>query len=304
MAWGVLLAAVACTDLSGLSGPEEEDAGTPTTPKKDGGAGSDAGNDVGASPPEGRCDPLLPFAAPELMTAFDPTDNFVKGAILSPDQLEVFYLRYKGSEWDLRHARRATRTDPWGVVETMPATPSPDGALSLTAAGLKLYYWTIDSNYRATRASTGSSFGTPAVFDVASAPMPFVVAADDMAYFSKIEGDGASDRVLKRGSVTTFGFSSGAVTVPIPHVPGTRDDRPILNTRETVMYFTSDRPGGKGLADVWVSRRASKSDELGAPAHVPELSTDEPDSVTWVSDDECEVFLDRASHVYVARRPK
>lgn len=80
------------------------------------------------------------------------------------------------------------------------------------------------------------------------------------------------------------------------------DERPILNTTETALYFSSNRPGGKGLADIWVSRRQSKQGEFGAPVHVPELSTEEPDQITWVSDDECRVFLDRASHVYLARR--
>jgi hypothetical protein len=190
----------------------------------------------------------------------------------------------------------------------MPMSPPPDGYLSLSANGLKLYFWTIDWNYRATRASTSATFGTPSSFDVKSAPAPFVVAADDTAYFSvyqPVGGGGApQDKVIKKGALRTSGFSSIASQVPNVHTAGSYDNDPVLDVSERVLYFASNRPGGKGLADVWVARRASKQLDFGAPLHVPELSTDLPDQVTWVSADECEVFLDRSSHIYRARRPK
>ena len=87
------------------------------------------------------------------------------------------------------------------------------------------------------------------------------------------------------------------------HIPGVSDQRPVLNASETTMYFASNRPGGRGLDDVWVARRASKQDEFGPGTHVRELSTPDPDYVTWVSDDDCVIMLDRASHVYTAKRP-
>ncbi len=295
---------VACSDLGGLSDePAALDAGT----SKDSGKTDTPGESDGGPTPEGpRCDRTKPFEAPALVTEFDPTSNYVKGAIASPDELEVFYLRYTTSgNWDLRHARRATKSDPWGPVENLPLTPTPDAYLSLTAGGLKLYFWTLESPYRATRLGTNDMFGIPTKFDVASGPGMFVVNADDFAYFAKYENmdGGGTERFIRRGALSTSGFSSTSVIVPNIHRAGSNDDRPILNTSETVMYFASNRPGGKGLADIWVSRRSSKSEELGAPVHVPELSTEKVDGVTWVSDDECEVFLDRANHIYHARRP-
>ena len=102
----------------------------------------------------------------------------------------------------------------------------------------------------------------------------------------------------------TSGYTfSQAKQVDNVHIPGVSDQRPVLNASETIMYFGSNRSGGRGLDDVWVARRASKQDEFGPGVHVRELSTPDPDYVTWVSDDDCVVMLDRASHIYVAKRP-
>ncbi|MHC4486775.1 MAG: TolB family protein, partial [Planctomycetota bacterium] len=34
------------------------------------------------------------------------------------------------------------------------------------------------------------------------------------------------------------------------------------------MYFNSDRPGGEGTKDIWVSKRATKEDDWGAPTNL------------------------------------
>jgi len=305
LALGVVLAA--CTDLSGLAGSQDGvDAGK--TPR-DAGSSADTSTslDSGAAPLGPRCDSTKAFEPPELVTAFDPTAEYVKDAVRSRDELEVFYLRYQGSgNWDLRHARRATREADWGTPVTEGIAPTPDGTLSLTAGDLRLYFWTIGANYRTTRATREQPFAMPAQFDVASGPQAFFVAADDTAYFAKLEGDAGFERFIKRASVNSSGFSLSSTTVPNIHVTSgvTSDSHPVLDTSETVMYFASNRPGGKGLDDIWVTRRPSKQTEFGAPTHVPELSTDEPDAVTWVAEDECELYLFRASHVYIARRGK
>lgn len=306
----LVLAAAACADLGGLATDGGGVAPSPA-PKDAGDGGAREAASDGAAPVEAaRCNPANPFDPPELMVVFDATTDHVKGAVLSPDEREVFYLRYVNamSHWELRHARRATRDGEFGAVETIPMSPPPDGFLSLSANGLKLYFWTIDWNYRATRATTSDVFGTPSSFDVKSAPAPFVVAADDTAYFSvyqPVDGGGiAQDKVLRMGALRSSGFSSLSAPVPNLHVAGAYDSNAVLDVTERILYFATNRPGGKGLADVWVARRASKQLDFGAPLHVPELSTDLPDQVTWVSADDCVVFLDRASHVYRARRPK
>jgi Tol biopolymer transport system component len=53
------------------------------------------------------------------------------------------------------------------------------------------------------------------------------------------------------------------------------DNNPTLSSDELTMYFASDRPGGLGLVDIWVTRRASLDSpwetpvNLGAPVNSP-----------------------------------
>lgn len=299
----MLVCAGACADTNNLTGGAELETEDASVPKKDSGSTPIDPDGGGPITPAGRCDPLKPFGAPTLVTDFDPEASATKSAVLTPDELEVFYLRYTGSggNWDLRHARRASNDAPWGSVVTDPLTPGAQGFLSITAAGKKLYYWTINQNYRAGRSSTANTFGAPATYNSPNAPWTFIVESDDTAYFAKL-AEGGVERFIHRAAFDSNGYSS-STQVPNVHVTAASDMRPVLNASETLMYFGSNRPGGRGLDDVWVARRATKQDDFGPGVHVRELSTEDPDYVTWVSDDDCVVMLDRASHVYTAKRP-
>jgi hypothetical protein len=302
-AWTVAGAIVACADTSNLSGGDTLPTDAAPPKPKDSGSTPIDGDGGPIVLPTGRCDPLKPFGAPTLVTELDPEATATKSAVLSLDELEVFYLRYTGAQagvWDLRHARRATTDAAWEAPATDALTPGPQGFLSLTAAGKKLYFWTINQNYRSGRASTASAFGTPATYSSPTAPWTFVVEADDTAYFAKY-AEGGTERFIHRAPFDSNGYNASQA-VPNIHVTGASDSRAVLNASETALYFASNRPGGRGLDDVWVARRTSKQDELGPGTHVRELSTPDPDYVTWVSDDDCVVMLDRASHVYTARR--
>lgn len=298
--------AAACADTSNLSGGATlltEDAAPPKG--KDSGSTPIDPDGGGPVTPSGRCDPLKPFGSPSLVTELDPEASTTKSAVLSPDELEVFYLRYTGSAaaWDLRHVRRASKDAAWGDPSTEAIPPGAQGFLALTAAGKKLYFWTIGQNYRAGRANTANVFGTPKSYVSPDAAWTFVVEADDTAYFAKY-AEGGAERHIYRAPIDLNGYAfSQAAQVPNIHVAGASDSRAVLNASETILYFGSNRPGGRGLDDVWVARRATKQEEFGPGTHVRELSTPDPDYVTWASDDDCVVMLDRASHVYTARRP-
>lgn len=296
--------AAACSSTAGLSAGDDDDLGDAGNKPKDSGAPkTDGGGADVPTPVEITCDPTKPFGAPALQSQFDLATDYVKGAVITPDGLEIYYLRYQGSgNWDLRHARRTSKAGAWTTPETISITPTPDGFLSLTAGGLKLYFWTLEQNYRATRANLGSVFTAPTKYDVPSGPMTFFVDADDMAYFGKLE-EGGTERTLRRAPASTSGFSTKSQVVPNLHATGTSNQYPVLNQSETVIYFSSNR-SGKGLADIFRAERATKLDEFKTPAHVPEVSSTDPDQVTWVSNDDCELLLDRANHIYLATRPK
>jgi len=74
---------------------------------------------------------------------------------------------------------------------------------------------------------------------------------------------------------------------------------------ETTIYFTSRRAGGIADSDdVWRAERAAKGDPFGPGHLIVELSSEGTDQPTWVSEDECIAVLNRASHIYIAQRPK
>lgn len=302
-----LLVVAACEGTEGLTGEEQpprSDAGT----KRDGG-GSEAGpgpGDAGPTPAAPRCDPLAPFGPPELRTDLEPTADTVRSAVVSPDELEIHYLRYTsaGSLWELRRATRTSRDAPWTGTVTVPGIPAVAG-MSMSAGGLKIHYWTMESNFAATRATVDDRFANPEKFWLAKKTQVFVVASDDAAYLAEYVGDGgAIEKIIMRAPMSSN--ASGLLTpVPVPniHAKGAIDGQPVLDADETALYFSSNRAGGKGLADIWVARRATKLDSFGPAVHVPELSTDTVDGVSWVSNDDCEILIERASHIYHAKRP-
>ncbi|MBX3259284.1 MAG: hypothetical protein KIS78_06135 [Labilithrix sp.] len=305
-----LLAAAACEETSGLAtdGPPPKEI-TEREAGIDDGAGEGPPDDGGPAPSAARCDPAKPFGPPDLEPALEPTADTVRSAVMSPGELELHYLKYTrtasaGSRWELRRVTRPSREATWSAPTTVDVGEAVAG-LSLAAGGLKAYWWTLDSNFVASRSDLDEPFAGAKKFWLASKPQIFVVASNDTAYYAEYVSDGSVvDRIIMRAAMN--GSASGLLAgspVPDLHVNGTSDSQPVLNKDETALYFSSNRPGGKGLADVWVARRGSKLDAFGSPAHLPELSTETVDGVSWVSDDDCVILLERAAHVYIARRP-
>jgi hypothetical protein len=83
-------------------------------------------------------------------------------------------------------------------------------------------------------------------------------------------------------------------------VAGAEDYSPILNTSQTNLYFVSERAG---VPHFWASRRSSKAVAFAPPTQLTELDEPANDAITWVADDDCELLLNRSSHVYLVRRP-
>jgi hypothetical protein len=277
-------------------GGDDDDEGRDSRPPKT----KDNDEPAPAGP---RCDPTKPFGEPVLMTEFDGQAN-THSAVMTEDELEVVY--WKGAE--LRHGRRVAPNDSakWQFT-TEPMDPQADFSVSIAAGGLKLYYWRLDGTGQrvmvATRAALGDVFGLPRFVPAPSNRPVFVVASDDVAYYAQIT-DGAVDHTIRKANVTGNGVGLG-IEVPNIHLPNSYDNFPITNASETALYFNSTRMTGTTLGgtDIWVSRRANKKAEWGVAEHVPELSSPQADVITWVSNDDCEALIDRASHIFRARRP-
>ena len=89
-----------------------------------------------------------------------------------------------------------------------------------------------------------------------------------------------------------------------------RDDNPMLSADGLSLYFGSDRPGGLGNIDVWVTRRASRSSPWEAPVNVgPSVNTPSIDGAPSLSPDGHLLFIHSnrpgslgASDIWVTRR--
>lgn len=60
---------------------------------------------------------------------------------------------------------------------------------------------------------------------------------------------------------------------------------PAISSDGLALYFGSNRPGGFGFNDIWVSTRTSTSDPWGAPAHLAALSSTAGDNGVHISVD-------------------
>jgi hypothetical protein len=73
------------------------------------------------------------------------------------------------------------------------------------------------------------------------------------------------------------------------------DGCPIQSPNGLRLYMASNRPGGKGGLDIWVSRRASASDPWGAAVNLPE-------PINSASDDFCPTPVRKNGLFFVSRR--
>lgn len=73
------------------------------------------------------------------------------------------------------------------------------------------------------------------------------------------------------------------------------DGCPIQSPDGLSLYMASNRPGGKGGLDIWVSTRASTNDPWGAPVNLPE-------PINSASDDFCPTPVRRDGLFFVSRK--
>lgn len=73
------------------------------------------------------------------------------------------------------------------------------------------------------------------------------------------------------------------------------EESPVLTADGLTVYFASDRtdPGFEGFMDIYVATRDALGDAFSGPRRVPELSGPTFDRPTWISADECRMYLDR-----------
>lgn len=287
-------------------------------PAVDGGASAEASVVGEAAAPDGagdaadggagrRCDPSAPFGGLEVIDDLATPENQPE-AWLSGDELTVYLARGRPEAGvDLYSATRLTLTARFGAPTPLATVNSDadDDNPTMTGDGLHLFFHSArgeDGGTRATRLFVASRQFTVQPFSppvlVGGIPVlavnqldPFISSDGDRLYLGQDFADAATlDQdiyMAVRESGTTF-----KTPVAIAELNTTSfETQPILTADETVVYFTSNRDGGN--FDIWRAHRADRTAKFSVPERVPVASSTLIDTPTWVSHDDCELWIAR-----------
>ena len=294
------------------------DAGAPGEASTDAPADSgDSGSfdaDAGSS---GRCDKTKAFGAPQVVTELDQSASTEFGARLTADELTVFFTVADQSGIRIFSATRTTTSASFGTatfVSTLSGTGS-NSYPSLTGDGLAIF---LESDrvadagfelFEAVRATNSGPFGSLAQIPLLESPTfdgePYVAPDGKTLYFVR----GATSA----GPFNIFQSAWSGAQFGQPAMLGVVDtgqSAPVITADGLTLYYASDRAGGSGGPDVWkATRKDVASLTFNAPVHVPELDTASTDQPTWISADECVIYLQSTRNaaelkIYRAIRPK
>ena len=212
---------------------------------------------------------------------------------LSPDGLSLYFHSNRTGGlggYDIWVSRRAGPNCPWEAPVDLGApvnTSRDDGDVNFTPDGHVLFFGSTghggagDSEiFMARRADPNDDFGWgdpvnlgPDVNTALHESNPEYVAAENggTLYFDRsVPGDPATSEIY-RVSLTRDGRTGGAaVLVAELSAPGIDAASPAVRAdgRELIFWSSGSRPGGVGLADLWVSTRQSVNDPWSAPRNL------------------------------------
>lgn len=209
---------------------------------------------------------------------------------LSADGLALYFASYRpgglgGS--DLWLATRATTADPFGAPVNLTEINSAanERAPSLSPDGLRLYFsaenrpggaGSVDI-WEASRAATTSPFGTPAplaaVNTTAADRTPAISGSGLLLCLGSDRpgGSGGYDLWCASRASTTAAF--GTPTRLDELASDSTEWAPWLSADERAIVFTSNRPGGAGMGDLWIATRASPADPFDSPQPLSDVNS-------------------------------
>jgi len=173
---------------------------------------------------------------------------------------------------------------------------------ALTSDGLTMYYALVATNqttggdiYVTTRTDKASDFpaGTQVAGQVNSAVDdldPFITEDESVLYIDSARGGaGLHLYVAVRQPGGTFGTPQALTDFNTTAIDG----HPVLSHNGLTLYWSSTRAdgGAQGGTDIWAATRPSTAGSFSAPVRVPELSSANNESTSWISPDSCLVYL-------------
>ncbi len=173
------------------------------------------------------------------------------------------------------------------------------GGLSISADGLSIYfdsdrsggYGNIDL-WVATRATTddewGQSVNLGSVVNSSSQDNSPSISADGLSlYFSSNRSgtEGNMDLYVSTRETTVDDWGAPSNLGPIVN-SSNADYMSHISADGLLLYFSSERPGGLGLRDLWMTTRATTNDDWSEPVNLgPTINTPYNERRMWISSD-------------------
>ncbi len=221
----------------------------------------------------------------------DTADAVEATAALSSDELTIFFTRQEpGRAADIWTASRLTRDAPFGAaikLRNINTNASNEGAPAITADGLTLFFdsqrpggegvWDV---WSARRASVNAPFDAPEnlgkpVNTAASEGVPTLTGDGlDLVFHSSRPGGNPPFSIwMSTRPRMDATFSDPVMLGPNINTPG-RDYDPAISSDGRALVFVSDRSGGVGGDDLWMSIRVSRDAAFGPAVNLgPKINT-------------------------------
>lgn len=230
---------------------------------------------------------------------------------ISADGLSLFFQsdRPGGSgEWDLWVARRETKDDDWGTPVNLGLTvnsSTSDQTPHISGDSLSLYFFSIRPGgsgwadlWVTTRATTSDDWGNavnlgPTVNSATLDSDPSISADGLVLYFCSDRPGGSGGADLWVVTRLTIDDDWGA-PVNLGPIINTQfvDTQPRISTDGLALFFASDRPGGYGSWDLYVTTRLTVSDPWGTSVNLgPMVNTAYGDSAPGISPDGLSLYF-------------
>ncbi len=206
---------------------------------------------------------------------------------ISPDSLSLYFASTRPGGYggyDIWVTTRATKADPWGTPVNLgpPVNSSAhDFTSSISADGLSLYFnsdrpggYGGDDIWMTTRETTEDDWGAPvnlgaSVNSGANHRGPSISADALELYFHSSRPGGYGGRDIWVTTRTTTGDPWGEPVNLGPIVNISSEDLgPSISADGLLLFFGSNRPGGYGSADLWVTTWDTIDDEWGMPVNL------------------------------------
>lgn len=281
-------------------------------------ASGDATHDAAAdAAPTARCNPTAPFGAGHAVTELNTTSQ-ENSVSLSSDELTAYLSSNRpggAGGYDIYVATRASRTAPFSTPQLLPGvnTTMDESHPVVTPNGLAIYASQVQTDYKITRAvrsSTAEPFGRLSLVTDLDSPDASVYdsdvsfAANGNAYFSSMR-TGTPDLYIATPNGNSGAFFPPTVVNGVDLETSFFEGCAVISPDEKTLVFCSNRPGGVGGFDLYMTVRASATAAFPAITPLAALNTAEHDQASWLSADGCVLYYvsgTNNSDIYVTTR--